>query len=268
MIASKIHRSPESLDSITPLILTYNEEHNISRTLTALRWARRILVIDSHSTDMTLDILAKFDNVEVLQRKFDTHAAQWNYGLSQISNGWILSLDADYLINADLLDEIAIAISTNSNNAISGYRAPFRYCVAGKPLRGTVLPPRIILFHKSAGIYQDDGHTQQLHLNGLCADLHHPIFHDDRKPLSRWLWAQKRYIDLEAAKLIATPKKQLSIADRMRNRYIFAPFAMLIVCLIWHRGLLDGWRGWFYAFQRLYAETLLSLTLWETRNMR
>jgi hypothetical protein len=45
-----------------------------------------------------------------------------------------------------------------------------------------------------------------------------------------------------------------------------APFAVLALCLIWHRGLLDGWRGWFYAFQRMYVETLLSLMLWEARH--
>ena len=46
---------------------------------------------------------------------------------------------------------------------------------------------------------------------------------------------------------------------------MIAPFAVFALCLIWHRGLLDGWRGWFYAFQRLYVETLLSLMLWEAR---
>ena len=51
---------PDCLDQITPLILTYNEEANISRTLTGLSWARRIVVIDSFSTDATLELLAEY----------------------------------------------------------------------------------------------------------------------------------------------------------------------------------------------------------------
>ncbi len=66
-------------------------------------------------------------------------------------------------------------------------------------------------------------------------------------------------------KLLNTPPSQLGIPDRLRRHTVLAPFAVLALCLIWHRGLLDGWRGWFYAFQRMYVETLLSLMLWEAR---
>ena len=66
-------------------------------------------------------------------------------------------------------------------------------------------------------------------------------------------------------KQLNTPPSQLGAADRLRRHTVLAPFAVLALCLIWHRGLLDGWRGWFYAFQRMYVETLLSLMLWEAR---
>jgi hypothetical protein len=148
----------------------------------------------------------------------------------------------------------------------AGFRIPFRYCVYGKPMRGTVLPARIALFRHGCGRYQDDGHTQDLVLKGACGELDSAILHDDRKTLSRWLWAQERYLKLEVAKLLATPPSQLSRADRLRLRHGVAPFAVLVICLIWHRGVLDGWRGWFYAFQRMYVETLLSLMLWEAQS--
>lgn len=96
--------------------------------------------------------------------------------------------------------------------------------------------------------------------------MRQPILHDDRKPLWRWLSSQQGYLQQEADKLCTTPSDQLSMADRLRQRHVIAPFAVLLLCLIWHRGLLDGWRGWFYAFQRLYVETLLSLMLWEARH--
>ncbi len=255
----------DSLDQITPLILTYNEEANISRTLAGLSWARRIVVIDSFSTDATLALLAQHPQVEVVQRVFDTHATQWNAGLDLILEGWVLSLDADYVITSVLQNEIDAAIVEADQQQIAGYRIPFRYCVFGKPLRGTVLPPRLALFRRTCGTYLDDGHTQDLHLNGTCSALASPILHDDRKPLSRWLWAQNRYLKLEVHKLLNVHPGQLGFADRLRRNTVFAPFAVLLFCLIWHRGLLDGWRGWFYAFQRMYVEILLSLMLWEAR---
>ena len=256
------------LDQVTPLILTYNEEDNIARTLSALRWAKRIIVIDSFSTDDTLKILALHPQVEVIQRPFDTHACQWNAGLEQIDDGWVLSLDADYLITSNLHDEIRKALDLADQQAINGYFIPFRYCVHGRPLRGTILPPRLALFRRSKGSYVDDGHTQNLRLQGRCASLHSPIVHDDRKPLARWLWAQNRYLKLEVVKLLDTPKVQLGLADRVRLCHLIAPFAVLPICLIWQRGLLDGWRGWYYAFQRMYVEILFSLMLWEARHVK
>ncbi|MEB3352761.1 MAG: glycosyltransferase family 2 protein [Cyanobacteriota bacterium] len=254
------------LHQITPLILTLNEEANISRALAGLRWARRIVVVDSFSTDATLELLAQHPQVEVVQRTFDTHATQWNAGLDLIPDGWVLSLDADYMITSALQQEIAAAIERADEQRIDAYLIPFRYCVFGRPLRGTVLPPRLALFRRKCGIYVDDGHTQDLRLSGNCTALASPILHDDRKPLSRWLWAQNRYLKLEVHKLLYTPQNQLGAADRLRSNSVLAPFAVLLLCLVWHRGLLDGWRGWFYAFQRMYVETLLILMLWEARH--
>lgn len=253
----------DCLDQVTPLLLTYNEEANISRTLACLHWAQRVVVVDSFSTDATLELIALHPQVEVVQRAFDSHATQWNAGLDLIPHGWVLSLDADYVITPALQQEISAAMACSDQQRIDGYRIPFRYCVFGKPLRGTVLPPRLALFRRSCGTYVDDGHTQDLRLSGTYSELSSPIFHDDRKPLSRWLWAQNRYLKLEVNKLLNTPPSMLGTADRLRCHTVLAPFVVLLLCLIWHRGLLDGWRGWFYAFQRMYVETLLSLMLWE-----
>jgi glycosyltransferase involved in cell wall biosynthesis len=64
------------LEEITPLILTYNEENNINRTLEKLKWASKIIVIDSYSTDKTLEILSSYPQLEVFPRKFDSFASQ------------------------------------------------------------------------------------------------------------------------------------------------------------------------------------------------
>jgi glycosyltransferase involved in cell wall biosynthesis len=248
------------LESITPLILTYNEAPNIERTLQKLQWADRIIVIDSYSTDSTLDILRNYPQVDVIQRKFDTHTNQWNQGIDYIQTEWVLSLDADYVLTDALISKLK---NLSPSPEIDGYFIPFKYCVFGKPLRGTILPPRQALFRREQSHYIDDGHTQLLVVKGKSESLSTPIYHDDRKSLSRWLWAQDRYMVIEAKKLLETPDKDLSWGDRIRKRKILAPIIIFFYCLIFKGGIFDGWHGWYYAFQRAFAETLLSLRLIE-----
>jgi glycosyltransferase involved in cell wall biosynthesis len=253
------------LEEITPLILTYNEAPNIKRTLEKLTWAKRIVVIDSYSTDETLEIMPYYPQVELFQRKFDSFAIQCNYGLQKITSEWILSLDADYVLTDELIDEIRL-LPINSD--IDSYSVRFKYCVFGKPLRGTLLPPRKVLYRREKAIYQDDGHAHRVVVEGKSSQLNGYIHHDDRKPLSRWLWSQARYMVIESKKLLETPNDQLSVGDRIRKQKILAPFIILVYCLIIKGGILDGWHGFYYAFQRVLAEILLSIHLIEAEKLK
>jgi glycosyltransferase involved in cell wall biosynthesis len=242
--------------------LCYNEAPNIGRTLEQLQWAKRIVLIDSFSTDETLAIAVQFPQVVTFQRKFDTHAQQWNFGLEQVQTPWVLSLDADYVLSPALLEELK---QWKSIPTVVGYFIPFKYCIYGKPLRAGILPPRQALFERSKGHYVDDGHTQLLVVDGHSGHFKHPIHHDDRKSLSRWLWAQDRYAQLELAKFQASSQHYSRFNDWVRKQIILAPFVVFFYCLILKGGILDGWRGWYYAFQRMLAELLLSLHLLESK---
>lgn len=248
------------LDCLTPVILTYNEEPNLERALKTLTWAKRIVVIDSFSTDETINIAKAYPQVEFFQRVFDTHAQQWNYGLAQVQTEWVLSLDADYQLSDELIAEMA---NLDPNTPFDGYKIPFKYCVFGRPLRGTLLPPRTALFRRDFATYIDDGHTQLLTVDGQTSALSAAILHDDRKPLSRWLWAQDRYVLLEIEKHRTTLPHELSWGDRIRKTKILAPIVIFFYCLILRGGILDGRAGWYYAYQRVLAELLLSIRLLE-----
>jgi glycosyltransferase involved in cell wall biosynthesis len=254
------------LDQITPVILTYNEAPNIGRTLDHLSWAKNIIVVDSYSTDTTLGILDAYPQVKVFKRTFDTHAQQWNYGLEQVRSPWILSLDADYIVTDELITEMS---TLPVDGTIDGYFVKFKYCVLGKPVRNTrILPPRQVLFRKSKAIYIDDGHTQVLQLTGKSTLLSAHIYHDDRKPFSRWLWSQERYTVLESKKILETPLSELDWVDRIRRQKILAPWMVFIYCLIIEGWIFDGWRGWYYVFQRVLAETILAIRLIEAEKLK
>lgn len=248
------------LENITPLILTYNEAPNIGRTLAQLSWARDIVVVDSFSDDDTIEIVSKFPQVRVYQREFDLHANQWTFGLraTGISSEWVLALDADYVLTDEFLVEIE---GLTPSADLRGYRAKFVYCVNGERLMSGIYPPVVALYRRGNASYRQDGHTHKLVLEGKVEDLHSPILHDDRKPLRRWLQAQSRYTKLEADKLLSSDAGSLSWTDRIRCWRVVAPAAMLVYCLVARGGVLDGWAGFYYAFQRALAELMLSLYL-------
>lgn len=252
------------IDNVTCLILTFNEEPNIRRTLERLQWMKKIIVIDSYSTDDTVKISRSYPQVEIYQRKFDTFAGQCNFGLKQVTTEWVLSLDADYVLTAELIAEIR---GLSIGLLYDGYFARFKYCVFGKPLRGTLYPPRQVLYRKAKARYVDDGHGHRVKVDGKSGILTGHIYHDDRKPLGRWLQSQDKYMIIETQKLLATPLVELNIADRIRKQKVFAPFFILFYCLILKQGLLDGWPGWYYAFQRMLAEMILSIRLIEFEHL-
>ncbi len=253
---------PEAVGrAITPLLICCDEIANIERTLAALLWAQRVVVIDSGSRDGTLEAIARIcPQAEVLHRPFDSFARQCNFGLAQIRSAWVLSLDADYVLSRCFLAALA---GFDPESPQAGWRVPLRYCIAGRPIRGSMLPPRICLYRPARARYHDDGHGHRVSVEGPLGTFPAPILHDDRKPLDRWLASQQRYLRQELDKLRSTPLPNLGRFDRWRARRWLMPLLVLPYCLVLRGGILDGWRGWYYAFQRLYAELLLSLMLME-----
>lgn len=251
-------------DHLTVMILTFNEEPNIARTLDALKWAKRILVIDSGSTDSTLEIVGRYEQCQLARRTFDTFAGQCNYGLGLIATDWVLSIDADYEVSTELAKEIQGLPSSPSSD---GFFAGFTYCIHGKPLRASVYPPRCVLYRKAVARYHDEGHGHRVSISGTTARLSANIRHDDRKPLSRWFDSQRHYAHVEASHLLSAPRSGLSRIDRLRLLGWLAPPLMFVYVMLVKRCMLDGWAGWFYALQRTLAETMLALEIIERRSL-
>ena len=249
------------LKNITPLILTFNEAPNIARTLQRLSWADDVVIVDSCSTDDTrLVAKRQHPGVRIFDRPFTTLAEQWTFGLREtdIKTEWVLALDADYVLTEALISELQQLTPADD---VNGFRASFTYCVHGRPLQGGVYPPVVVLYRRARARYAQDGHAQRVQVEGRIAPLTAPILHDDRKPLAHWFWSQARYMKLEADKLLSAPSASLSVVDRVRKLLIVAPPAMFVYCLVYKRGLLDGWPGLHYALQRAVAEMILSLYL-------
>ncbi len=250
---------------LTALVITFNEEPNIERVLAALGWVPRVIVLDSGSTDETLSICARFANVEVVHRPFDSFASQCNYGLSLVRSEWCLSIDADYVLPSRTSEEIAHALTAGPGH--SGYYARLAYCVNGQELKRAILPPRIVLFRTQRAHYVQDGHAHSLVVDGEVGKLQHPVQHDDRKSMKRWLNSQETYATQEAQKLLGKRWRELSWADRIRMTRVVAPWLVPAYYLFGKGGVFDGWAGIDYAAQRAIAELVLSVKLIEAKSV-
>jgi glycosyltransferase involved in cell wall biosynthesis len=248
--------------TITPVVLTWNEAPNIERTLSRLGWAQRVLVVDSGSDDGTQERARRFANVVLVERAFDSHATQWELGIRhpEVVTDWVLALDADYVLGEELVAELG---SLDLGSGPRGYRARFRYCIEGEPLRASLYPPVVVLFDRRAARYEQVGHTQRLKVRGEVGLLRGRIDHDDRKPYARFVETQRRYAALEAARLTATPWRILSWSGRVRRLRFVTPLAVPLWLLVVRGLLLDGRRGLAYVRQRWLAEASIARALGE-----
>lgn len=251
---------PSILDQITPVVLTYNEAPNIGRCLDKLTWAHRVLLIDSGSTDDTLAIAARYGQVEVVHRPFDTFADQCNFALTQVASDWVLSMDCDYILTDELIAELG-----HLSSAVDGYEASFIYCIHGHRLRATLYPPRTVLYRRAKARYHNEGHGHRVAIDGRVARLAGRIEHDDRKPLARWLGSQQRYARIEADHLLSVSHASLGRNDRIRLMGWPAPILVFFYTLLAKGCLFDGWPGWLYVLQRVAAETMIALEIVDRR---
>jgi len=255
------------LNQITPVLLTYNEAINIGRTLSRLTWAKDIVVVDTGSTDGTLEILARTPYVRVFSRKFETHATQWRYATEEtiIQTPWILRLDADYQVTDELRDEIS---NLNPNAYVNAYRISFDFAVFGHRLISSLYPANTILLRQGTFSICDDGHTERWDSIGPIKALKSRVIHDDWKTTERWLVNQVNYSKRNYFKIAMKselPRSKLSslILDQFRRRPPLMPFVSFFYCLFIKGLILNGRAGLYYALQRLVAESSLSLWVLE-----
>src|SRR3990170_2034927 len=90
---------------VSVCIITYNEEHNIRRCLESVKWANEIVVIDSRSTDKTVEICREYTD-HIILRDFPGHIEQKNFAIDKANYDWVFCIDADEEVTPYLQDEI------------------------------------------------------------------------------------------------------------------------------------------------------------------
>jgi hypothetical protein len=247
--------------SVTPLVLTYNEEPNIGRTLESLRWAERVVVLDSGSTDKTEEIAKGFCNVDWRDRRFDNHRAQWEYGIhgTDITSDFVLALDADMSVRPAFVEELKVNFLVSQ---CAGGVTPFEFRILGYPLAGSIYPAQLRLFRRNAVKIGQHGHTQEFFIDSRVYRFETPIIHDDRKSIERWVSSQASYSALEARRIAAQSPPRWR--DRLRELGVM-PLIAGALAYIRAGGPLRGAAAVRYAHERAAYECLLAIRLMSAR---
>src|SRR5688500_10969184 len=155
---------------VAVIVLTYNEEINIAQALDSLAgWAREIFILDSFSTDRTLDI-ARAYGCHVTQHKFENYARQRNYALDAlpIRSEWVLFLDADEWLPDRLKQEISATLA--GGPAVDGFYLNRRLIWMGRWIRRGYYPSWILrLFRRGKGRCEDRQVNEHLIVEGPTA---------------------------------------------------------------------------------------------------
>jgi len=258
--------------SISVILLTYNEESNIEECLKSLQgWVKEVFIVDSFSTDKTLEIARRYtDNIH--QHGFENYAKQFNWAMKNlpVETEWILRLDADEAVTAELKEELLQSLPDLAAD-ISGLYIKRRVIFMGQWIRhGGYYPIWLLrIWRRGCGYIEDLWMDEHIKISqGKTIFLKHDISEENKKRLDWWTGKHNHYATREAIDLLNHKYKflpseeipaKLSGSQEQRKRWFkknlylslpmfFRAFYYFILRYFFLLGFLDGTKGLIWHF--------------------
>ena len=213
------------LVDLTVIILTQNEENNLPKAVESVRHiAKRIVIVDSYSTDNTGDIARNF-GCDVYRNKFTNHAEQFNWGLDNcgIETEWVLRLDADEQVTPDLRNELE-RILPDLADAISGLSIRRRMYFMGRWMKHGGVYPNLVLriFRYNKGRCEEKIMDEHIVVDGQAYEIPFDIIDDNTKSLTWWTNKHNWYSDRECYEVLNL--ERLKSEGKLLNPSLFGGF--------------------------------------------
>lgn len=243
---------------LSVIVITKNEAANIAKCLESVSWTDEIIVLDSGSSDETVEICKKF-TPHVFETDWQGFGVQKQRALEKATGDWVLSIDADEIISPELRTEIENAISQNQFDAFLLPRLS-SYC--GKFIKHGGWYPDYILrfFRREVGYFTDDVIHERVIAEGKIGKLTAPILHESYKELSEVLEKVNSYSTLQAQKLAARGAKS------SLSKAIFRALWKFIQTYFIKAAFLDGRHGLMLAISSAESVYYKYLKLLESQN--
>lgn len=221
---------------ISATIITYNEERNLPRAIESLRCCDEIVIVDSGSTDRTVEIAERF-GARVLEANWRGYAGQKNYASDQAQNDWVLSIDADEALSEDLEGEIW-SLKKNGPEC-DAYTVPRLAQYLGKWIlySGWYPDRKIRLFDRRKARWVGDYVHESVICTGRIGEMQGNLLHYTCGSLSEHMKTMDRYTTLAAEEVVARKKK---VGYR---QLLFDPPWTFFRTYVLQRGFLDGTEG-------------------------
>lgn len=269
---------------ISVIILTFNEEIHIKRCLNnAKKFAKEIFVVDSYSTDRTVEIATTM-GAKIYRNKWVNYSKQFNWALMNlpIKTEWIWRMDADEYLSDDLIDELYVRLSHSPEN-VSGFTAPCLRIFMGRYIRHGIVPLILLrLFKKKYASCENrlmDEHIQVS--EGVVECLKKPFYDDNLNGLSWWTAKHNGYATREAIDLLMTEYGMIdnnlksgshtNLVRKGKLLYIKMPLFFRAFAFFFYRyflrlGFLDGVEGFLWHFlQGWWYRTLADAKVYEIK---
>jgi glycosyltransferase involved in cell wall biosynthesis len=245
-------------EKISAIIITFNEEKKIERCLRSLTWVDEIVVVDSFSTDRTVEICRAYTDKVYQHRWPNSYSDQRNTASGYTSHDWVLSLDADEVVTVGLRDEILDILEKGPRADL--YHVPRREFFAGKWITAGGWYPQYKsnVYRKSLGEWISPIH-EKFATSGKEGFLKNPILHDGYGDFKLFMTKFNHYSSLEAER---------HFKDNQSRRFsllkaVFKPLERFYGRFIRHRGYKDGVHGFYMAAVIAINYFLLEMKVYE-----
>lgn len=233
---------------LSALIITYNEEHNIASVIENLDIADEIIVVDSFSTDDTIGIASRYNNVRVVQHCFENYATQRNYAITLAKNSWILFLDADERLTPEIKEEILQTIHQKESYSAYYFYRTFMFKDRKIRFSGSQTDKILRLFKKEKAHYNlEKAVHEKLIVTGETGKLKNNLIHYSYRSYSHYKQKMEFY-----GKLKAREEFMKGIKPTFFHYYI-RPLYSFLNKYIFRFGFLDGRNGIIICYLKAFS---------------
>lgn len=244
------------MNRLSAVVVTLNEEANIVECLKSVHFADEIVVVDSQSSDSTVQLAKRFTD-KVYQTTFEGYGKLKNDAMAKASGDWILSIDADERVSPRLAEEIAEVVGTDSN--CSGYLMPRRTFFLGRwIMHGGWYPGYVLrLFRKDSASFSNALVHENVAVSGDVGKLEGELLHYSDPNLKRYLSKLDRFTDLSSQALFENGRRTGF------NDLLFRPTFMFWKMYFFKLGILDGMQGLILSLLSAVHVFIKYVKLWE-----
>ena len=245
---------------LSVIIITANEEKNIRECLESVKWCDEIILVDSESTDKTVDIAKEYTD-KIFIRKWEGYASQKRFALEQASNEWVLSIDADERVSKGLKEEIIQLLTDKPDN--DGYFIPRLNHFLDKAVKSCFWYPdyQLRLFKKNTTTLTDRKVHEGFVVDGVTGKVKNDLIHYTHQSIKETISKVNEYSTLEA--LEGRIKKKVKPID-----IVLHPLAAFLNHFISRKGYKDGVYGLMVSLIHSMTNMLTYMKVWEKQNVK